>query len=344
MTVAFRTRNGGGRTGTAWSNDGGRGAGARVGGEIEAVVAARAAIATDVVLLDLRRPEGGALPAWTPGAHVDVLLPDGGGERQYSLCGAPDDAVWRIAVLREDAGRGGSRSLHRLAEGDRLRVRGPANHFAFEPRADREYLFVAGGIGITPIAGMVRAAESAGASWRLVYAGRSRESMAFVEELTGAHGDRVQVFARDEGLRADVPALLDAAPDADVYCCGPPRLIEAVEAAWAGRPPGRLHLERFTARELGAPVFDGPFEVDLLLSGLTVTVPPERTILEVVEEAGVLALSSCRVGTCGTCEVPIVDGEVDHRDSVLSPEEQGDNIAMMICVSRAACPRITIEL
>ncbi len=312
-------------------------------GVIEAVVAARAELATDVVALDLAGADGAAMPPWTPGAHIDVLLPEGG-ERQYSLCGDPGTDRWRIAVLREEGGRGGSRYLHGLTNGDRLRVRGPANHFAFEPQAGREYVFIAGGIGITPIAGMVRAAEAAGASWRLVYAGRSRDSMAFVTELTGQHGDRVEVFARDEGVRADVPALLAAAPDAVVYCCGPARLIAAVEEACAGRPSGRLHLERFTARELGAPLYDEPFEVDLLLSGLTVTVPPERTILEVVEEEGVLALSSCRVGTCGTCEVPIVDGEVDHRDSVLSPEEQGDNFAMMICVSRAACPRITIEL
>ena len=313
--------------------------------ELALRVEGRVDAADGVVVLDLVRPDGGALPAWTPGAHIDVVLPDGSGERQYSLCGDPAwTGRWRIAVLREDGGRGGSVALHGLAVGQAIAVRGPANHFAFEPSAGHEYLFVAGGIGITPIAAMVRAAASAGVPWRLLYAGRSRRSMAFVEDLTGEHGDRVEVFAADEGLRADVGALLAASPDAVVYCCGPSRLIEAVEQACADRPAGRLHLERFEAKHLGAPVWDEPFEVELLLSGITVTVAPERSILEVVEEQDVLALASCRTGTCGTCEVPIVEGEVDHRDSVLSPEEQDDNFAMMICVSRAACPRIVIEL
>lgn len=305
----------------------------------------RTEAADGVVLLDLVRPDGAPLPAWAPGAHVDVLLPGGLGERQYSLCGDPAEADrWRIGVLREEGGRGGSVALHALAVGDPITARGPANHFAFEPFPGHEYLFVAGGIGITPIVAMVRAAARAGAAWRLVYAGRSRSSMAFLEELTGAHGDRVDVFAGDEGVRADVEALLAAAPDAVVYCCGPSRLIEAVERAAGDRPAGRLHLERFEAKRFGAPVWDRPFEVELLLSGITVTVPPERTILEVVEDEGVLALASCRAGTCGTCEVPVVEGEIDHRDSVLSPEEQDDGYAMMICVSRAACPRIVIEL
>jgi ferredoxin-NADP reductase len=314
-------------------------------GEITLTVRRRVDAAEGVVLLDLARPEGGLLRPWAPGAHIDVVLPDGLGERQYSLCGDPaQQDVWRIGVLREDGGRGGSVHLHSLHEGDPVTVRGPANHFAFQPFPGREYVFVAGGIGITPISAMVRAAEEAGVPWRLVYAGRSRRSMAFLDELLGAFEDRVDVYAGDEGARADVVALLAAAPDAVVYCCGPNRLIEAVEEACGDRPSGHLRLERFEARVLGAPVWDEPFEVDLLLSGITVTVPPERSILDVVEEAGVLALSSCRVGTCGTCEVPIVDGEVDHRDSVLSPEEQDDGVSMMICVSRAACPRITIEL
>ena len=314
-------------------------------GELRLTVRGVTHAADDVLLIDLERPGGGALPRWAPGAHVDVVLPGGLGERQYSLCGDPAETdVWRIGVLREEGGRGGSVWLHERVPGDAVTVRGPANHFAFEPFPGREYLFVAGGIGITPIAAMVRAAQDAGVAWRLVYAGRSRRSMAFLEDLVGRHGDRVQVFAGDEGVRADIAGLLAKAPDAVVYACGPSRLLAAVEEASAGRPSGHLHLERFEAKVLGAPVFDGPFEVELLLSGITVTVPPERSILEVVEEAGVLALSSCRVGTCGTCETPIIDGEVDHRDSVLSPEEQDDNFAMMICVSRAACPRITIEL
>jgi ferredoxin-NADP reductase len=316
-----------------------------VTGEITLTVRRRIDAADGVVVLDLARPEGGLLRPWAPGAHIDVVLPGALGERQYSLCGDPaQQDVWRIGVLREDDGRGGSLHLTSLHDGDPVVVRGPANHFAFRPRQGTSYVFVAGGIGITPISAMVRAAEEAGVPWRLVYAGRSRRSMAFLDELLGAYGDAIDVYAGDEGVRADVTALLAASPDAVVYCCGPARLIEAVEQACGDRPRGHLHLERFEAKVLGAPVFDEPFEVELLLSGITVTVPPERTVLEVVEEAGVVALASCRVGTCGTCEVPVIDGEIDHRDSVLSPEEQDDGLAMMICVSRAACPRITIEL
>ena len=314
-------------------------------GEITLRVRRRVEAAEGIVLLDLVRQEGGLLRPWAPGAHIDVVLPDGLGERQYSLCGDPaQQDVWRIGVLREEGGRGGSVHLHSLHEGDPVTVRGPANHFAFQPFPGREYVFVAGGIGITPISAMVRAADEAGVPWRLVYAGRSRRTMAFLDELLGAFGDRIDVYAGDEGARTDLASLLGAAPDAVVYCCGPARLIEAVEEVCGDRPSGHLHLERFEAKALGEPVWNEPFEVDLLLSGITVTVPPERSILEVVEEAGVLALSSCRVGTCGTCEVPIIDGEIDHRDSVLSPEEQDDDVAMMICVSRAACPRITLEL
>jgi ferredoxin-NADP reductase len=312
---------------------------------LEVVVARRAAAADDVALLDLALPDGGPLPVWEPGAHVDVLLPDALGERQYSLCGDPADrTTWRIGVLHEPGGRGGSALLHGLREGDRLRLRGPSNHFAFRPSPGHEYLFVAGGIGITPIRAMVAAAEDAGVSWRLVYAGRSRRSMAFVDELTERYGDRVAVHAGEEGHRADLAAVLASAPDAVVYCCGPARLIAAVEDACAGGSAGRLRLERFEAKPVAAPVWDEPFEVELLLSGITITVPPERSILEVAEDAGVLAPSSCRVGTCGTCETPVIAGEIDHRDSVLTPGEQEDSWAMMICVSRAACPRIVLEL
>jgi ferredoxin len=191
---------------------------------------------------------------------------------------------------------------------------------------------------------MVAAAADAGVAWRLVYAGRSRTSMAFLDDLVERYGDQVEVYAGDEGRRADLAATIDAAPEAVVYCCGPARLIADVEAACAGRGAGQLHLERFEAKQVAAPIWNEPFEVELLLSATTITVPPERSILEVAEEAGVLALSSCRVGTCGTCETPVVSGEIDHRDSVLTPEEQEDSWAMMICVSRAACPRIVLEL
>jgi len=308
----------------------------------EAIVRARSDAADGIVLLDLERP-GGVLPHWAPGAHIDVVLP-GGVERQYSLCGSPAErGTWRIGVLRE---REGSVWLHENAHvGTALRVRGPANHFLFAPTAGRSYAFVAGGIGITPIVPMVAAAEAAGAAWTLLYAGRSRRTMAFVDDLVEQYGERVEVYAADEGRRIDLDERLGT-PVARtvVYACGPTRLLDAVDATMSTWPRGSLHVERFEAKVLGPPEWDGPFEVDLMMSGLTVTVPPERSILDVVEEYGAVVPSSCRVGTCGTCEVAIVDGEVEHRDSVLSPEEQDANRSMMLCVSRARCERITLEL
>ncbi len=308
----------------------------------EVVVTARRDAADGIVVLDLQRTTG-TLPHWAPGAHIDVVLP-GGVERQYSLCGSvAERGTWRIGVLRE---REGSVWLHEHAtEGATLRVRGPANHFLFAPTAGRSYVFVAGGIGITPLLPMIEAAETAGAAWTLLYAGRSRRTMAFVDDLVDRFGERVEVYAADEGRRLDLAARVGA-PVARtvVYACGPARLLEGLEDAMAGWPRGSLHLERFEAKVLGPPVWTAPFEVDLMLSGVTVTVPPERSVLDVVEEAGAIIPSSCRVGTCGTCEVAIVDGEIEHRDSVLSPEEQAANRTMMVCVSRAACERITLEL
>ncbi|KQR88585.1 PDR/VanB family oxidoreductase [Microbacterium sp. Leaf179] len=312
------------------------------GVSFEAVVRARRDAAEGVVVLDLERT-GGTLPHWSPGAHIDVVLPDGV-ERQYSLCGSPTErGTWRIGVLRE---REGSVWLHENAHvGAPLRVRGPANHFLFAPTAGRAYVFVAGGIGITPIVPMIEAAETAGAAWTLLYAGRSRRTMAFVDELVAQYGDRVEVYAADEGRRLDLAEYFGTPVSRTVvYSCGPARLLESLDAAMAGWPRGSLHVERFEAKVLGPPVWAEPFEVDLMMSGLTVTVPPERSILDVVEEYGAVVPSSCRVGTCGTCEVAVVDGEVEHRDSVLSPEEQDANRSMMVCVSRAACGRITLEL
>jgi ferredoxin-NADP reductase len=318
--------------------------------ETEVLVAESRPIATDVVLLTLVAADGGSLPPWQPGAHLDVEVQPGV-ERQYSLCGDPADrSRYQVAVLREPGGRGGSQHLHaHVVPGDRLRVRGPLNHFALRPVVPGgSYAFVAGGIGITPILPMLRAAAGAGIPFTLAYAGRSLERMPFVDELVAEYGDRVSVFTSERGHRFDLASLVPGTAEAPVavYCCGPARMLVELEqvardAAW---PVDTLHLERFEAREVTEPVRQESFEVELELSGLTVEVPPDRSILDVVEEAGVLVLSSCREGTCGTCETPVVSGEVDHRDSVLTPGEQEANEVMMICVSRAACPRLVLEL
>jgi ferredoxin-NADP reductase len=300
--------------------------------------------ADGVVVLLLRHRCGAELPAWTPGSHVDLLLTDDL-VRQYSLCGDPHDrATWRIAVLREPDGRGGSAFVHdKLEPGASVQVRGPRNNFALEPAA--RYLFIAGGVGITPILPMVSAAQVAGASWRLVYGGRSRATMAFADELQAAHGDRVQLVPQDEHGVLDLDALLGEPADAAlVYCCGPAPLLDAVEERCAQWPAGTLHVERFTPKDAGEPVLPGSFEVELAATGTTLTVPPDRSVLEVVEEAGVTVLSSCREGTCGTCETGVLAGAVDHRDSLLTAEERAANDTMMLCVSRAACPRLVLDL
>jgi len=301
----------------------------------------REVAADGVVVLDLSDPGGGELPAWTPGAHIDVS-PAAGVVRQYSLCGEPGDrAVWRIAVLREPDGRGGSQALHdKLREGDLVEVGGPRNHFPLV--AAPRYLFIAGGIGITPLLPMVAAAAATGADWRLHYGGRSRRSMAFRDALCEAYGERVLIYPQDETGLLDLDAILaDEPADTPVYCCGPEPLLQAVEQRCAGRP---LHVERFAPKEQGEPVRPESFEVELARAGRTLTVPPGKSILRVVEDAGIPVLWSCTEGTCGTCETAVLDGAVDHRDSLLTPEERAANDTMFICVSRAAGPRLILDL
>ncbi|MCU1529648.1 MAG: hypothetical protein JWP75_3411 [Frondihabitans sp.] len=310
--------------------------------EFEVQVVSRTRSAEGVELFELAALPGSTLPAWTPGAHIDVVLPDGE-VRQYSLSGAPSSPTWRIGVLREADGRGGSVWLHdELSAGDRLTVAGPRNHFEFEPHRGTSYLFVAGGIGITPISAMAEAAAKAGVGYSIHYAGRSRSTMALLPELASKHGSRLAIYAGDEGVRLDLDALFaDLPPFTTTFCCGPARLIEAIEAAAAGR---QLVVERFEPKAVGQPVLSEAFEVELAATGVTVTVGPDRSILELAEEAGALVLSSCREGTCGTCETVVLEGQVDHRDSILTLDEQAANDVMYVCVSRAVTPRLVLDL
>jgi ferredoxin-NADP reductase len=309
----------------------------------ELEVAARTDVADGVVSLVLVAPDGSELPAWTPGAHVDLLLtPEL--TRQYSLCGSPADrSSWRIGVLRDPASRGGSRHVHDVLQpGQRLSVRGPRNNF---PLAGAPaYVFVAGGIGITPLLPMIAEAEATGARWTLHYGGRTRASMGFLDELA-AYGDRVVVWPEDERGMLDLDQILgQPQPDTLVYTCGPEGLLQAVESRCAGWPPGSLHVERFSAKPVDASAVSTSFEVVCQRSGITVTVPEDKTILEVVQDAGVPALSSCLEGVCGTCETAVVEGEPDHRDSLLTDDEKAAGDYMMICVSRSCGPRLVLDL
>lgn len=306
----------------------------------DVVITARHELATGVVGLDLAPLGEALLPEWTPGAHIDLHLP-GGLVRQYSLCGDPADrGRWRIAVLREPDSRGGSACVHdKLAVGDELSVAGPRNHFPLVAADD--YLFIAGGIGITPILPMVAAAERAGRRWRLVYGGRTRAAMAFRDELA-RYAEHVVLRPQDDYGLLDLDAALHGiGPGAAVYCCGPEPLLQAVEARC---PAGLLHLERFAPKEPDPNAADTEFAVVLAGSGRVVPVPAGCSILAALEADGVDVLSSCQEGTCGTCETGVLDGVPDHRDSVLTRAEQAAGDVMMICVSRAVTARLTLDL
>jgi cytochrome P450/ferredoxin-NADP reductase len=306
-------------------------------------VASKQEVAEGVVALTLHEFDGRPLPLWEPGSHVDLVL-DHAATRQYSLCGDVDDPhSWRLGILRDPNGSGGSLYVHdRLKAGDIVRIRGPRNNF---PLVDSpRYIFIAGGIGITPILPMARAAHAAGSDWQLVYGGRQRSSMAFLDELA-AYGDRITVWPQDEKGLLDLDGLLgQPEPDTKIYCCGPEPLLNAVEQRCTLWPKGSLHVERFFAKPLTEPVLHEAFEVYLARSELTLTIAPDKSILAAVEEAGVGVLSSCGEGTCGTCETPVLDGIPDHRDSVLDQDARDTNNCMMICVSRACSRRLVLDI
>jgi ferredoxin-NADP reductase len=314
--------------------------------ESDLVVESCEVVAEDVVAVTLVHPDGQTLPAWTPGAHIDlVLTPEI--TRQYSLCSSPADARrFTVGILNAPDSRGGSRFVHEnVKTGSTIRIRGPRNHFPLvsSPR----YVFIAGGIGITPMIPMIAEAEAAGADWTLLYGGRSEASMAYIDELR-AYGDRVTLLPGNDV--ALMSAALDERlgtpqPETLVYTCGPEGLLGAVEQRCATWPSGSLHLERFAAKATDGAV-DVEFEVVLARTGITITVPADKSIFRAAEDNGVSVLGSCHEGICGTCETVIVDvdGEVDHRDSVLNAEEQASNETMMICVSRCTSGRITLDL
>jgi cytochrome P450/ferredoxin-NADP reductase len=312
--------------------------------EGDLVVEAVDHVAADVVAVTLADPGGEALPPWTPGAHVDLILGPGL-VRQYSLCGSPSDSrTIRVAILKAADSRGGSSFVHeRLHLGSVVRVRGPRNHFPLvsSPR----YLFIAGGIGITPLLPMMAEASAAGAGWTLLYGGRSRASMAFADELSSYAG-RVTLVPQDEvGLLDLDSALGEPQDDTLVYCCGPEGLLSAVEQRCSSWPAGALHLERFAARPAEPDTrAERPFELVLARSGLTLTVPASKSVFDVVQDAGVSVLGSCHEGICGTCEQIVLGGDVDHRDSILTEDERARNETMMICVSRCRSDRLTLDL
>jgi ferredoxin-NADP reductase len=299
--------------------------------------------AQGVLSLSLLPADGGTLPAWEPGAHIDVEL-GGGLVRQYSLCSEVGNLhEYRIAVLREAAGRGGSEFVHTgLRPGQTLTGRGPRNHFKLAPAA--KYMFIAGGIGITPLVPMLATVERAGLPWRLLYGGRTRAAMAFTDELA-AYGSKVEFCPQDERGLLNLDGWLSAPdPDARIYCCGPESLLAAVESRCQKWPEGSLHVERFAPKAAEPRVgAERSFEVVCKASGLTVQVGPDRTILQALEAAGLDMPHSCEEGICGTCETRVLEGIPDHRDSILTERERRENATMMICISRALSDRLVLD-
>jgi ferredoxin-NADP reductase len=297
--------------------------------------------APGVLSLDLVAPDGAMLPPFEAGAHLDLHIP-GAPVRQYSLCGDPAErGAWRVAV-REVAGGVVSPLIHRaLRPGAMIEAEGPRNNFPLVPAP--RYLFVAGGIGITPILPMLRAASRAGAAWTLLFCTRRAAEAPFLDEIRSLPGE-VVLHASAEGTRLDVAARLAAPqPGTLVYCCGPERLMTAVEAATTGWPAESVRFEWFAPRRRD-DAGGGGFELACARSGRTISVDADTSVLQALRAAGFDLPSSCEQGVCGTCECRVLEGEVDHRDSILSASERAANEVMMACVSRARGARLVLDL
>lgn len=309
-------------------------------------VVRKQAIARDIHLFELRAPEGDALPPFTAGAHLPIQVP-GGAMRQYSLCNDPQEADrYQIAVKREENGRGGSRRLvDEVAEGDTLMAGAPENLFALSDKA-RSFILVAGGIGITPMMAMVRQLQAEGLrKFKLYYFSRDPEGAAFLDELASDELAGQVVVHHDHGDPArsyDLWKIFEkVASGTHVYCCGPKGLMDSVRDMTGHWPDTAIHFESFGA-DTKPHADDKPFEVLLQRSGLRVEVGAKQTILDALRAVQVTVPSSCESGTCGSCKVHLLEGEADHRDLVLLPEEKADRV--MVCVSRAKGNCLVLDL
>ncbi|GHH03293.1 cytochrome P450/oxidoreductase [Pseudodonghicola xiamenensis] len=291
--------------------------------------------AEGIVGLTLEDAKGRPLPRWSAGAHVELVLD--GYDRKYSLCGRADASGYDLAILREDAGRGGSRYIHdHVRDGMELRLRGPSNLFRLDEEAPAHVL-IAGGIGITPIIAMADRLKALGKPYAIHYCGRSRATMALLCRLEADHGDHLHVHSKDDGSRADLAAIVAALPEGgQIYCCGPERMITALEDLTADKPEGTFHFEHFSAHDTGLdPEKEHSFEVELKDSGMTLQVAADQTVLDAILAAGIDVASDCCEGLCGSCEVTVLEGDIDHRDMVLTRGERAENRRMMTCCSRA---------
>jgi ferredoxin-NADP reductase len=300
--------------------------------------------------IKLARPHGEPLPSWEPGAHVKVRLPDGD-ERSYSLINTSLDPAattrphaYRLGVRLEQPSQGGSRFMHALTVGDVVSVSAPRNNFPLEPTS-KSIVLLAGGIGVTPVISMAAALSAADRPYRFIYAGRSRDQLAFLDEAETLSRERLTLHTDDAGGIFNVKGLMASlTADEPLYLCGPKAMIDtAIESAkHLGWADGRLRFEIFaTAMPVAG---DRSFEVVLNNSGKTFLIPPDKTILAVLIEAGEDPLHDCQRGDCGICQVNVIEGTPDHRDYILTDAEKADGKVMQICVSRSKTPRLVLDL
>lgn len=313
-------------------------------------VARKTLEALDIQSFELVDAHGGALPAFTAGSHIDVFLPNGL-LRQYSLCNSPSEIHrYLIGVLRDPASRGGSLAMHgAVNEGDVLQISAPKNHFALATGAQRS-LLLAGGIGVTPILCMAEQLAQQGARFEMHYCTRERGRTAFYDRIAGSpFAQHVQCHF-DAGApeqKLNMAALL-AQPQAGchVYVCGPKGFINAVldQAKAAGWPDAQVHSEFFAGEEVKAQAGDGSFQVKLASSGKLITVPADTTVVKALADEGIEVMTSCEQGVCGTCLTRVIEGEIDHRDQYLTPEEQAANDQFLPCCSRAKSRLLVLDL
>ncbi|MBJ3816623.1 oxidoreductase [Shimwellia pseudoproteus] len=297
----------------------------------------------DVLMLTLARDDGGPLPPFSAGAHIDLHIADRW-VRPYSLCGDPQDRhCYRLGILKDSQSRGGSLAAHTLQVGDRVQVSPPRNLFALAEDAPYS-LLIGGGIGITPMLAMAAELHRAGRAFALHYCARSRHQAAFVAQLESAPWAGRAWLHFSDRQRLDIDALLSDVPDdTQIYVCGPARLMDGVKerAAAAGLPAGSVHQECFSAE---VDTAGAAFEVVAATRGIAVQVGAQQTIVEALAQAGIAVCVSCKQGICGSCLTGVLEGEPDHRDSYLTEEERADGDQILLCCSRARGPRLVIDL
>jgi ferredoxin-NADP reductase len=303
--------------------------------------------AKDINLYTFHRIGGGALPAYKPGAHIDLHLPNGM-IRHFSLCVPNTDAEsYTVGIKKDPASRGGTRYVfEEMRVGAEIKVSAPRNNFPLVDNASNIVL-IAGGIGITPVWCMAQELAAQQRPWQLHYSCRSRDEMAFLDALQALAPGAVQFHFDDEaaGKFLDLAGIIAAAPaDTHFYCCGPKPMLAAFEAATADRPRSQVHVEYFTAKEEAAADTLGGFWVELARSGEEYFIPEGQKVLEVLFQAGVDVDYSCELGICGACETKVISGTPIHHDSVLSEEEQATNEKVMICCCGCATERLVLDM